>query len=113
MTAHYCKTADFPVKEALWGVDKYKDANNSATDAGDFPVKVRATLGGEDELTLQHKHFIQKVNFSNGGAALATASKDEVLRNCDLEQPSESNVKFEGNVSGVKQVLCIDRKLAC
>jgi len=29
-------------------------------------------LSGEEELTLQHKHIVKSVNFSNDSAALAT-----------------------------------------
>ena len=36
-------------------------------------------LSGEEELTLQHKHIVKSVNFSNDSAALATASNDKVL----------------------------------
>jgi len=92
-------------KGAVWGVDVNKDATKAATGAADFSAKVWDALSGEDELTLQHKHIVKSVNFSNDSAALATASNDKVLRIFDLEQPSEPIVKFEGHMSGIKQVM--------
>merc|ERR1712232_281173 len=62
-------------------------------------------LSGEEELTLQHKHIVKSVNFSNDSAALATGSNDKVLRIFDLEQPSEPIIKFEGHTGGIKQVM--------
>ena len=56
-------------------------------------------------LTLHHKHLVPSVNVSNDRAALATVSNDKVLRIFDLEQPSETIVKFEGHTSGLKQVM--------
>merc|ERR1712088_1013930 len=88
-----------------WGVDVNKDATKAATGAADFSAKVWDALSGEEELTLQHKHIVKSVNFSNDSAALATASNDKVLRIFDLEQPSEPIVKFEGHTSGIKQVM--------
>ena len=70
-------------------------------------TKVWDALSGEEELTLQHKHIVKSVNFSNDSAALATASNDKILRIFDLEQPSEPIVKFEGHTSGIKQVCRI------
>merc|ERR1712130_449662 len=92
-------------KGAVWGVDVNKDATKAATGAADFSAKVWDALSGEEELTLQHKHIVKSVNFSNDSAALATASNDKVLRIFDLEQPSEPIVKFEGHTSGIKQVM--------
>lgn len=115
-------------KGAVWGVDINKDATKAATGAADFSAKVRIgskrflfcnwkclnleivcqvwdALSGEEELTLQHKHIVKSVNFSNDSAALATASNDKILRIFDLEQPSEPIVKFEGHTSGIKQVM--------
>ena len=42
-------------------------------------MQVWDALSGEEELTLQHKHIVKSVNFSNDSAALATASNDKVL----------------------------------
>ena len=56
-------------------------------------------------LTLQHKHIVQSVNVSNDRAALATVSNDKVLRIFDLGQPSETIVKFDGPISGLKQAM--------
>jgi len=92
-------------KGAVWGVDVNKDATKAATGAADFSAKVWDALTGEEELTLQHKHIVKSVNFSNDSAALATASNDKVLRIFDLEQPSEPILKFEGHTSGIKQVM--------
>merc|ERR1712228_829254 len=92
-------------KGAVWGVDVNKDATKAATGAADFSAKVWDALSGEEELTLQHKHIVKSVNFSNDSAALATASNDKVLRIFDLEQPSEPIVKFGGHTSGIKQVM--------
>lgn len=91
-------------KGAVWGVDINKDATKAATGAADFSAKVWDALSGEEELTLQHKHIVKSVNFSNDSATLATASNDKILRIFDLEQPSEPIVKFEGHTKGVKQV---------
>merc|ERR1711990_1006604 len=82
-------------KGAVWGVDVNEDATKAATGAADFSAKVWDALSGEEELTLQHKHIVKSVNFSN----------DKVLRIFDLEQPSEPIVKFEGHTSGIKQVM--------
>ena len=60
---------------------------------------------GEEELTLQHKHIVISVNFSNNSAALATAINFKILRIFYLEQPSEPIVQFEGHTSGIKQVM--------
>lgn len=92
-------------KGAVWGVDINRDATKAATGAADFSAKVWDALSGEEELTLQHKHIVKSVNFSNDSAALATASNDKILRIFDLEQPSEPIVKFEGHTSGIKQVM--------
>jgi len=62
-------------------------------------------LSGEEELSLQHKHIVKSVFFSNDSAALATASNDKILRIFDLEQPSEPIIKFEGHTAGIKQVM--------
>jgi len=92
-------------KGAVWGVDVNKDATKAATGAADFSAKVWDAIKGEEELTLQHKHIVKSVNFSNDSAALATASNDKILRIYDLEQPSEPIVRFEGHTSGIKQVM--------
>jgi len=92
-------------KGAVWGVDINKDATKAATGAADFSAKVWDALSGEEELTLQHKHIVKSVNFSNDSAALATGSNDKVLRIFDLEQPSEPIIKFEGHTGGIKQVM--------
>merc|ERR1711997_1019386 len=52
-------------KGAVWGVDINKDASKAATGAADFSAKVWDALSGEEELTLQHKHIVKSVNFSN------------------------------------------------
>ena len=67
-------------KGAVWGVDINKDASKAATGAADFSAKVWDALSGEEELTLQHKHIVKSVNFSNDSAALATGSNDKILR---------------------------------
>merc|ERR1711963_517215 len=59
-------------KGAVWGVDINKDASKAATGAADFSAKVWDALSGEEELTLQHKHIVKSVNFSNDSAALTT-----------------------------------------
>ena len=114
-------------KGAVWGVDVNKDATKvqssssslynsclqAATGAADFSAKVWDAISGEEELTLQHKHIVKSVNFSNDSAALATASNDKILRIFDLEQPSEPIVKFEGHTSGIKQVLLLFILLQC
>merc|ERR1712066_718531 len=92
-------------KGAVWGVDVNKDATKAATGAADFSAKVWDALSGEEELTLQHKHIVKSVNFSNDSAALATGSNDKILRIFDLEQPSEPIIKFEGHTGGIKQVM--------
>lgn len=92
-------------KGAVWGVDISKDATKIASGAADFTAKVWDGLSGEEELSLQHKHIVKSVFFSNDSAALATASNDKILRIFDLEQPSEPIIKFEGHTSGIKQVM--------
>ena len=92
-------------KGAVWGADINKDASKAATGAADFSAKVWDALSGEEELTLQHKHIVKSVNFSNDSAALATGSNDKVLRIFDLEQPSEPIIKLEGHTGGIKQVM--------
>lgn len=91
-------------KGAVWGVDINKDATKAATGAADFSAKVWDAATGDEELSLQHKHIVKSVHFSNDGAALATGSNDKILRIFDLEQPAEPIVKFEGHTSGIKQV---------
>ena len=56
-------------------------------------------------MTLHHKHLVPSVNVSNDRAALATVSNDKVLRIFDLGQPSETIVKFDGPISGLKQAM--------
>jgi len=92
-------------KGAVWGVDITKDASKVATGAADFSAKVWNALTGEEELTLQHKHIVKSVNFSEDSAAIVTGSNDKVLRIFDLEQHMEPVVKFEGHTSGIKQVI--------
>ncbi len=95
-------------KGAVWGVDLNRDATKAATGAADFSAKVWNAVGGEELLSLQHKHIVKSVNFSADSTELATGSNDKVLRIFDIQEGAshdEPTLKLEGHTSGIKQVL--------
>merc|ERR1712004_503827 len=80
-------------KGAVWGVDVNKDATKAATGAADLSAKVWDALSGEEELTLQHKHIVKSVNFSN----------DKTVRMWDTATGGEvKRIDFDTPIGGVE-----------
>jgi serine-threonine kinase receptor-associated protein len=92
-------------KGAVWGATITKDASIAATGAADFTAKLWSVQTGSEIGSLQHKHIVKTVDFSQDSALLLTGCNDKLMRIFDVNKLEASPQELKGQSSPIKSAL--------
>ncbi|XP_046845210.1 serine-threonine kinase receptor-associated protein-like [Xenia sp. Carnegie-2017] len=92
-------------KGAVWEATLNNDASKAATAGADFTAKVWNAISGEELVTLQHKHIVKTVDFSEDSTQLLTGSNEKVLRLFDLNNTNSDPDFLHGHKGNIKSAV--------
>lgn len=94
-------------KGAVWCARLNRPATQAATAAADFSAKIWDALTGAELHTLQHKHIVKSLAFSDDGSRLYTGGQEKKLRIFDLGRIDADPAILEDHKANITNVWTV------